>query len=169
MTTQSTNHNSSKKAKSKYLDTSSTIAIIIAFIPFLFYISDIFPEGKIWETSFFTYQSKYYESVHVFIWVLMGKFIPLILLTLWYFTCKHWWHKVILIPIILYSFQIISIITDDLELNKTDEIYYLLPCLVFILCVTYTIRVKIFDKIHNIDLTELNYIDKSKWWQRNKN
>ncbi|AXT49862.1 hypothetical protein D1818_03125 [Aquimarina sp. BL5] len=142
---------------------------MIATVPFLFYINDIFPDGAIWENSFFTYQSKYYESVNVFVWVLLGKFIPLTLFIIWFFTCKHWWYPVILIPITLYSFQLISLILEDSQIIDENEIFYLIPVPVIILSVVYTIRTKIFDKIHGIDLSELNTFNKSNkksWWNR---
>ncbi|WP_299216816.1 hypothetical protein [uncultured Aquimarina sp.] len=158
-----------QKQKLKYLKISSLIVFLIATVPFLFYINDIFPDGAIWENSFFTYQSKYYESVNVFVWVVLGKFIPLTLFIIWFFTCKHWWYPVILIPIALYSFQLISLILEDSQIVDENEIFYLIPLTVIILSVVYTIRTKIFDKIHGIDLSELNSFnksDKKSWWNR---
>ncbi|WP_299252323.1 hypothetical protein [uncultured Aquimarina sp.] len=158
-----------QKPKLKYLKISSLIVFLIATVPFLFYINDIFPDGAIWENSFFTYQSKYYESVNVFVWVLLGKFIPLTLFIIWFFTCKHWWYPVILIPITLYSFQLFSLILEDSQIIDENEIFYLIPVTIIILSVVYTIRTKIFDKIHGIDLSELNTFNKSNkksWWNR---
>jgi len=158
-----------QRKKSKYLALSNIIVILIATIPFLFYINDIFPDGAIWENSFFTYQSKYYESVNVFIWVVLGKFIPLLLFIIWFFSCKHWWYLVILIPISLYSFQLIFIILEDSEQIDSSHFYYLIPVVIIILSIVYTIRTKVFDKIHGIDLSELNTFNKSNkkhWWDR---
>ncbi|AXT58613.1 hypothetical protein D1815_04290 [Aquimarina sp. AD1] len=157
------------RKKSKYLALSNIVVILIAIIPFLFYINDIFPDGAIWENSFFTYQSKYYESVNVFIWVVLGKLIPLLLFIIWFFTCKHWWYPVILIPISLYSFQLVFIILEDSEQIDSDHFYYLIPVVIIILCTVYSMRTKIFDKIHGIDLSELNSLNKSNkksWWNR---
>ncbi|MBW1298724.1 hypothetical protein [Aquimarina litoralis] len=161
--------NPSTKRKLKYLRRGSIVAIFIAIIPFMFYIIDIFPDGDIWENSFFTYQSKYYESVNVFIWVLIGKLIPLSLFIIWFFTCKNWWYHVILIPIALYAFQLISIIVEDSQLITDKEVYYLIPTTIIILSIVYTVRTKVFDKIHNIDLSELDTLKKTRkksWWNR---
>lgn len=155
--------------KLKSLRTGSIIAIIIAITPFMFYLTDIFPDGAIWESSFFTYQSKYYESVSTFIWVALSKLIPLFLFVIWYFTCKNWWNKIILIPIGLYFFQLISILNEDSEIVDNQEIYYSIPFVIVIVSIVYTIRIKIFDKIHNIDLSELDALKKSNkksWWNR---
>jgi len=164
---QSRNQFSPKNPILKYLTLSSIVVVLITTIPFLFYINDIFPDGAIWENSFFTYQSKYYESVNVFIWVLLGKLIPLLLFFIWFFTCRHWWYLVILIPISLYTFQLISLILEDSELIDNNKVYYLLPFVILILSIMYQIRTKIFDKIHGIDLSELDTIKKSNknnWW-----
>ncbi len=168
-TKESKSQNSSLKLRSRYLVLSSLIVILIATIPFLFYINDIFPDGAIWENSFFTYQSKYYESVNVFVWVMLGKLIPLLLFFIWFLTCRHWWYLVISIPIALYSFQLLSLILEDSEFIDNNRIYYLLPFVILILSVIYTIRTKIFDKIHGIDLSELSTFKKSNkksWWNR---
>lgn len=157
---------SSLRKKSKYLQTSSLLVFLITTVPFLFYINDIFPDGTIWETSFFTYQSKYYESVNVFIWVVLGKLIPLILFLIWFLTCRHWWYLVILVPIALYSFQLISIILEDSEVMDSNHFYYLIPFVILILCLIYGIRIKVFDKIHDIDLTELNSVGRKSWWKK---
>ncbi|MGY3794406.1 hypothetical protein [uncultured Aquimarina sp.] len=159
----------SQRKKSRYLVRTNIIVISIATIPFLFYINDIFPDGAIWESSFFTYQSKYYESVNVFVWVVLGKLIPLLLFIIWFFTCKHWWYLVILIPISLYSFQLASIILEDSEFIDNDHFYYLIPVVIIVLSIVYSIRTKVFDKIHNIDLSELDALKKSNkksWWNR---
>ncbi|WP_344925995.1 hypothetical protein [Aquimarina addita] len=157
----------SQKKKSKYLKISSLFACFIAVIPFLFYVNDIFPNGSIWENTFFTYHSQYYKSIDVFIWILLGKFIPLSLFFVWFLTCKHWWYPVILIPITLYIFQLTSIIIEDsASLVESQKIYFLIPIVIIILSVLYTIRVKVFDKIHDIDLSELMISNKKSWWNR---
>ncbi|WP_299437020.1 hypothetical protein [uncultured Aquimarina sp.] len=158
-----------QRKKLKYLGASSLLVFFIATIPFLFYINDIFPDGAIWENSFFTYQSKYYESVNVFVWIVLGKFIPLTLFIIWFFTCRHWWYLVILIPISLYSFQLVFIILEDSEQIDSNHFYYLIPVVIIILSIVYTIRTKVFDKIHGIDLSELTTFSKSNkkyWWNR---
>ncbi|WP_299241321.1 hypothetical protein [uncultured Aquimarina sp.] len=152
--------NHSKHQKSKSLQTGSIIAILIAIIPFMFYFTDIFPDGAVWENSFFTYKSRYYESVSTFIWVAFSKLVPLLLFIIWYLTCKHWWSKIILIPIGLFFFQLISILNEDSDVVDSQEIYYAIPFVIIILSVVYTVRVRIFDKIHNIDLSELDTIKK---------
>lgn len=146
----------SKKEKIKYLNKSSILAFIIASTPFLFYIIDIFPEGPIWENPIFTFKSPYFDSVKISAWIYMSKVIPLILLVIWFVTCKHWWYIVLTIPIAMYSIQLVTLILKKTSYFDEIEIYLLAPYIVLILILLYPIRVKIFDKINGIDLSELN-------------
>ncbi len=151
-----------KKRQSKSLLAGSLIAAFIAASPYFFYLYEGFPAVKVWETSFFgidfIYESSYYENVNVVGWILFGKFIPLSFLIIWFFTCKHWWYHSILVPIIMYVFQIYGTLEDDLTFMDSKEIFYLAPIVLFSLIFLYTIRMKIFDRIHNIDLTELERV-----------
>lgn len=150
----------STKEQSGFLVLGSIIAISIAASPYIFYLYEIFPSSPVWENSFFTYESKYYENVLTAAWTYLGKITPLFLLLIWFFTCKHWWYHVILIPASMYIYQIIVTFYDDVYLESaflmdTNGLIYLAPFFIIILSIVYLIRVKIFDRIYGIDLTEL--------------
>ena len=155
----------STKGRSEYLLTGSIVALTIAFSPYLFYIYEIFPSTPVWETSFFTYESKYYENVLTAAWTYTSKLVPLILLLIWFFTCKHWWYHVILVPIVMYAYQLITAIYQDAYLNidpmDTNQLVYLAPFFIVILSIVYLIRIKIFDRIYGIDLSEIDETDVS--------
>ncbi|SHG32949.1 hypothetical protein SAMN05444483_10925 [Salegentibacter echinorum] len=149
------------KDSSKFLLLGSIIALSIAFSPYLFYLYEIFPSGPVWETSLFTYESKYYQDVLTAAWTYLGKITPLFLLFIWFFTCKHWWYHAILIPIAMYSYQIIVTFYDDVYADNsfimdTDGLLYLAPFFIIILSIVYLIRIKIFDRIYGIDLSEID-------------
>ncbi|WP_300436137.1 hypothetical protein [Christiangramia sp.] len=149
-----------KGHQSKYLLTGSLIAISIAFSPYLFYLYEIFPSGPVWENSFFSYESKYYENVLTAAWTYLGKLTPLFLLLIWFLTCKHWWYHVILVPIAMYSFQLVSAFYEDvylgINLMDTGQLIYLAPFFIIILSIVYLIRIKVFDRIYGYDLSELD-------------
>jgi|TARA_R100000789_G_scaffold91126_1_gene88991 hypothetical protein len=151
--------------RSKFLLTGSILGLIIAFSPYLFYLYEIFPNGPVWETSFFTYRSNYYEDVLTAAWTYLGKIVPLLLLFIWFFTCKHWWYHVILVPIVMYAYQLITAIYQDAYLNidpmDTNQLVYLAPFFIVILSIVYLIRIKIFDRIYGIDLSEIDETDVS--------
>ncbi len=148
---------------------ANCIAFLIATIPFLFYLNELFPNAAIWESSFFVYQSRYYENINVFTWVLLGKLIPLLLFLIWFFTCKHWWYMVIMVPIALYTFQLLSIVVEDSDMIDYKDIYVLIPITGIILMLNYIIRNKLFDIINGVDLSELTTLSKTHkrtWWNK---
>ncbi len=161
--TQKLRNKQSTGLRSGYLLTGSIIAFLIAFSPYIFYLYEIFPDGPVWENSFFTYESKYYQSVLVAAWTYLGKIVPFMLLLIWFFTCKHWWYHAILIPISMYTYQILSTVYEDFyqEVNPmdTDQLIYLAPFFLIILVIVYLVRTQIFDRIYGIDLSELNETD----------
>ena len=147
-----------KDQKSRYhrLDNRSVvigsiIATLIAITPYLFYLYESVPDIPVWDTFLFTYDSKYYGSVLTVAWTLTGKFIPLFLLFIWFFTCRHWWYHVLLVPIAMYSYQIFITINDDLEYVDSNQLIYLIPIMAIIVPSIYLIRAQIFNKINNAD------------------
>tara|TARA_R110000868_G_scaffold123594_1_gene327186 strand:+ start:1278 stop:1823 length:546 start_codon:yes stop_codon:yes gene_type:complete len=145
------------KKKSKSILIGSIVAFIIAITPYLFYVYNYFPNVPTYDFGLFIYESKFNLSIYNTAWLLTGKLIPLILLILWFFTCKHWWYHVILIPIAMFAFQIFSIIVDDTEIVDVAEIYWLIPIMLVITPFVYFIRVKLFDKhVLGIDLEAMD-------------
>lgn len=84
----------------------------------------------------------------------MGKFLPFMLLILWFWTCKHWWRHVILIPIAMFGFQLITVLNDDVQYFDLVEIWYVFPMMLVIVPFIYLIRAKLFTEIHGGDLEE---------------
>lgn len=145
--------------KTKSLITGTIIASFIIACPFLFYLYQGFPESPTWESPFGTYTSYSWGDVNTLAWVFLGKFIPFLLLLIWFFTCRHWWYHAILVPLCMYAFQIYSTLNEDTASTDTTEIYVLAPIIFIMAIFSYTIRTKVFDKIHGIDLSELNRVN----------
>jgi hypothetical protein len=60
----------------------------------------------------------------------------------------------------MYTYQIVVTFHDDVYLESaylldTNGLIYLAPFFIIILSIVYLIRVKIFDRIYGIDLTEI--------------
>ncbi|MDR6301032.1 hypothetical protein [Mesonia maritima] len=140
----------------------SIIAVIIAATPYIFYTYRSFPDTKVWETFLFTYESNWYQKISVSVWTIMTKFIPLLLMVIWFLTCKHWWYHVILIPTGMFFFQLISVINDDLEYTDEVEIWYLIPIMAIIIPLVYLIRAKLFSRMHGNNLDDFEEELKSK-------
>ena len=151
----------STEGSSGFLLLGSIIAILIAFSPYLFYLYEIFPNGPVWENSFFRYESKYYLDVTTAMWTYLGKIVPLLLLLIWFFTCKHWWYHAILIPTGMYAFQLVVAFYEDVYMDTSifmdiNGLIYLAPFFIIILSVVYLVRIKIFDRVYGLDLSELD-------------
>ena len=147
----------------------SILATIVAITPILFNLYTSVPDQMVWNTSFFTYTSAYYESLFVLAWTLMNKLIPLLLMFIWIFTCRHWWYHVILVPIGMFVYQIIIIMDDDLSFADKNELYVLLPVMMVIIPSIYLIRARLFNKLNTINKTtqdledELTFRPKTFW------
>lgn len=135
----------------KSLFLGGVIVLLIAITPYIFYSYESFPtDSTVWETSFFTMTTGF-DSLNTYTWFFLGKFIPLFLLLIWFFTCKHWWHWIILVPIAMYSFQIWGLINQSNGYDE-KEIYYLIPLMMVLVPFVYLIRAKLFAKILGNDL-----------------
>jgi len=127
----------------------SIVATLIAATPYLFYLYENVPDTTYWDTFLFRYDSNYYGSMRTVAWTLMGKAMPLFLLFIWFFTCRHWWYHVLLVPVLMYVYQIYTTINDDLMYIDSYQLGYLIPVMVIIIPSIYLIRAQIFDKVNN--------------------
>ncbi|MFV0572395.1 MAG: hypothetical protein ACK5M1_08200 [Xanthomarina gelatinilytica] len=158
----------------KQLFIGTIIAIIISLTPYFFNLYESVPDTKVWDTFLFSYDSKYYESISTLAWTLMNKLIPLMLLFIWFFTCRHWWYHTLLVPIAMYIYQVIIILNDDLSFtDNTNQIFYLLPIMAFIVPSIYLIRAQMFNKLNtaNKSLEELEQefmIKPTTFWEKIK-
>ncbi|GAA4296619.1 hypothetical protein GCM10023163_16710 [Aestuariibaculum suncheonense] len=121
--------------------------------PYLFYLYESVPDQRIWNTFLFNYESKYYESAFVLAWTLTGKIIPIFLLFIWFFTCRHWWYHVLLVPIAMYTYQILITINDDTQFIDSNQLIYMIPIMAVIIPSIYLIRAQIFNRITSVDKT----------------
>lgn len=140
----------SKKAnlKDKKFISGAVIATLIAITPYIFYLHESVPDVEVWDTFLGTYNSGYYSSAGIAVWVLLGKFVPLYLLFLWFFTCRHWWYHTLLVPISMYAYQIFDIISKDTDNMDHGQLIYLIPVMAIIIPSIYLIRARIFNKVN---------------------
>ncbi|MGC1203835.1 MAG: hypothetical protein WA839_03000 [Flavobacteriaceae bacterium] len=145
-----------KKSISKDLATNnktlllgSIIATIIAITPYLFYLHESVPDTKVWSTFLFTYDSKDWGNANLAIWVFTGKAIPILLLFIWFFTCRHWWYHVLLVPISMYIYQIFDFFNTTVNYIDEFQLIYLIPIMAIVIPSIYLIRAQIFNKVNN--------------------
>lgn len=137
----------------KNLILGSIVATFIAITPYLFYLYENVPQTEVWETTFFTYTANHYPSAYLFMWVLIGKLIPLYMLFLWFFTCRHWWYHTLLVPIAMYAYQILDVINKDAEFFDSNQLIVLIPVMAVIIPSIYLIRARIFNKVNEANQT----------------
>lgn len=143
--------NHKKKIRKKIIF-ESCIVLFISLTPLFFILYDFFPKNDS-DTTVTFIGNNGFENVSTYILHLTSKIIPLVLLTLWFFTSKDWWYHIILIPIAMYAFQIFDLMySGDLFIN-TNHILWLVPVFLIVIPVVYLIRLKLYDKyINGIDL-----------------
>lgn len=154
------------KTDRKSLFVGSIIVLFISISPLIFYTYKSFPETQIWETSFFTAETAFY-SWFDYVWYFVNKFVPLYLLLFWFFTCKHWWHWIILVPVAMYAFQLWGIVNESQNLDEL-ELIYILPLMMVLVPFVYLIRAKLFNSIRSDDLKSFEEelsVEKSYWQQ----
>lgn len=145
------------------------IVLILAITPFVYYLYESFPaDSQVWETSLFSIDTKY-PSFYQYAWFLTGKLTPIVLLLVWFFTCKHWWHWIILVPLAMYIFQLWSIIHQSRSVDEV-ELIYLIPLMMVLIPFVYLVRAKLFNKIREGDLEsfEEELLQKRTFWQQIK-
>ena len=141
------------KLSRKAIITGTLFSLIIASTPLLFSLYESVPNGKIWNTFMFTYDSNFWESAQYAMWVFTGKLIPLLLILIWFFTNRHWWYHALLVPIVMYFYQIVTMYNTDTTNIDEDQILVLLPVMAIVIPSIYLIRAKMFNKINNADKT----------------
>ncbi|WP_273566716.1 hypothetical protein [Maribacter halichondriae] len=143
-----------RKIKKKLI-IEGLLAFLIAMTPLLFYSYKYVPLTADTEWSFLgiTFTENGYKDVSTAFYYYVGKLIPLILLIVWFITCKRWWYHAILIPIAMYAFQFYSVFSEDVEKIDENEIQYLLIVCMVIIPIIYIIRIKLVDRyVHGIDI-----------------
>lgn len=148
-----------KNIKSTSLFVGSIITLIIVFTPYLLYIHQNIPEGmENYETILGTIKNGFYPNLQTYVYFFFSKFVPLLLLLIWFITCKHWWAHAILIPISVYLFQLISVINDSNDYLDEVTFIYTVPITTIVIVILYFIRSKMAIYIQAMDLKkEMDY------------
>jgi hypothetical protein len=143
----------SQRTTKKELVIGSVIATLIAITPYLFELHESIPEEPVWDTFLFTYESPYFGDVNYVGWIFTGKAIPLFLLLIWFFTNRHWWYHVLIIPIAMYIYQIVGFFNDDYGYYDEFGFLYLIPIMAVVIPSIYLIRAQMFNKINEANKT----------------
>ncbi len=151
---------SEKRKIHRKLIIEGALVVIIALTPLFFYLYKYFPVNTPTITFLgITISSNGFADANTALYYYGTKFVPLLLLLVWFMTNKNWWYHVILIPIAMYSFQIYNMLQPATSKGKVDEneILYVVGITMVIAPVVYLIRLKLVDKyVHGIDLKAMD-------------
>jgi hypothetical protein len=133
------------------------ITAIIVALPFLFYLYLLVPEGKVWETPFFTIESNYYNDVNILVWTAFTKLLTLFFLSLWFVTCKHWWKYSLIISIIIEGYKLLTIVNDEIrffdEYEFITSLPFTIPLVLFLIFISR--KINKYSLIQNLN-TEID-------------
>lgn len=146
-------HQQDKNAGKRSLILGSIIATYIAATPFIFYLYEGVPETKTWDTFLFTLESNFYENARDAMWLVTTKAVPLILFSIWFFTCKHWWYHVLIVPIAMYGYQLANFISSDTADFDGFSFVYFIPIMAILIPSVYLIRARMFNKLNDAGKT----------------
>jgi len=131
---------------------SSIVIILIVLSPYLLYVYQYFPETKSWDSPIGIIQSGSFQTMTFFAYFIFGKLVPLALLFIWFITNKNWWYHVIIIPVSVYMFQLISVINDGINIFDEMEFIYSVPITTIIVTILYFIRSQLVVYLEAMDL-----------------
>lgn len=152
-----------KNQRKSSLLLGSIIIFFIAATPYMLYMSQsIDPEIENLDTIFGVIKGGYYLTAQNFIYWFSTKFVPLLLLIIWFLTNKHWWAHALIIPISVYLFQLIAVCNDSIDYIDEVEFIYTVPIATIVMVILYYLRSNISIYIQAIDLkTEMDEIMKT--------
>ena len=152
---------SKKSTVRKRFIIEGAVAFIIAITPLLFYCYKylpIPPGSTTWTYFGIEFKENNFGEVATAIYYYFNKFVPLLLLVIWFVTSKNWWYHAILIPLSMYSFQLFTAVNySNSERIDENEILYVVAITMVVVPVVYFIRIKLVDKhVHGIDLDAMD-------------
>lgn len=142
----------------KSLIVGSAIATFIALTPYFSYLYESVPDEQIWDTFLFTYDAGSYEdggweTANYAMWILTSKLLPLLLMFIWFFTCRHWWYHVLLVPIAMYIYQIVPIFNENIDYIDQFQLMHMVPVMAVVVPSIYLIRAQMFNKLNTANKT----------------
>ena len=142
-----------KKSRKYSLLAGSIIIFFIVITPYLLYFyTFVNPESTEAETIFGTISAGSHQLIQYYAYYFFAKFVPLLLLIIWFLTNKHWWVHAIIIPISVYLFQLINIIGQSDTTMDEIEFIYSVPITAIVMVILYFIRSKMTIYIQAVDL-----------------
>jgi len=114
--------------RKKSIKKGVAISLLLIATPFLFYVYKYAPsDSKEWETIFGTVHAGNFHSAQSFIHALFTKIIFVLLTSIWFLTSRNWWKYAILVPLIMFLYQLYGIINFQIQYLDEFDFWYSLP------------------------------------------
>ncbi len=131
------------------------VIIIMAITPFLFYFYKIVPKGVTsWDFLFFTIESNGFKSVQIFSHAFFTKLTFVISFSIWFITCKYWWKWVLLIPLVMFLFQLTGVLNQNIKYIDEYDFWYSLPVTIPVLGFLLWLRKKLNFYTNALDIKD---------------
>lgn len=131
------------------------IAILLVITPFLFYIYKYAPaDSDTWETALFTIKSGGFRTVQGFMHQLISKAIFVLITTLWFITSRDWWKWAILVPLIMFLFQLSGVVNYQIDYIDKFDFWYALPVITPIIIILIWISHELNKVVGDLDLKD---------------
>ena len=128
----------------------------VLLLPLLVYIHLFFSEEIVsLNFLFFRIESGDFTSIHVALWVLSMKLIPVISFLLWRSTLISWWRNILLLPVLFFVWQISSVLdTDKRYFNDFKDFYLVLLLIIIALLIVIKIFLNFKTFINRIETSK---------------
>ncbi len=144
------------RIKKKFI-IEGVIALLVAISPIIFYSYKYIPVEDSWTFMGIEFNKNGFADVSYAFYYYCTKWVPLLLLIIWFITSKNWWYHAILVPIAMYSFQFFAVLNYESGIVDENEILYIVAVTMVVVPLVYFIRVKLVDKhVHGIDLEAMD-------------
>ena len=141
--------------RKKRLIIGGVIAFLLAITPFLFYLYRYAPEESVvWQTKIGTIDSGGFGSVQSFIHALFTKITFVIITALWFITSRDWWKWAILIPFMMFLFQLLGVLNYKHSYVDEFDFWYALPFIVPIIVGVIWISHELKKIVGDLDLKD---------------
>ncbi|WP_370003801.1 hypothetical protein [Winogradskyella sp.] len=84
----------------------------------------LFPEKEEINILGKTIDSSFYSDFQTYAWVVLQKILLILTLAMWYLTAKNWWIKILLVPLLVFVYQLIMSINLSLRFFDEQEIIF---------------------------------------------
>lgn len=128
------------------------ISGVVIISTILFWCYKFVPAEQTWHTTFFTIHAWGFRSARHFVFALLERFVPLVLLCVAFIVIRDWYRHAFLVPIGSYIFRLVTVLNTNYQ--RMDDTLELLATIIAIAIVTTVLLV-----LHRTLHRNLNMID----------